>query len=163
QYARSAPGEDFAEMVANMLMMGRVKFNGIVNSIGVDGQTKIRKKEQAVIDYYKTAFNIDFYALQTEVQDALANISQPVLHSMFGFGAGYTTLYSNPLTDPNQSTEFLSLWNTARSSMAAGGFILKDMLMTFKANNILTLRYSFTNATGATTYYGDADYTFTKN
>src|SRR5690606_35712256 len=92
QYARSAPGEDFAEMVANMLMMGRVKFNGIVNSIGVDGQTKIRKKEQAVVDYYKTAFNIDFYALQTEVQDALANISQPVLHSMFGFGVGYTTL-----------------------------------------------------------------------
>ena len=35
--------------------------------------------------------------------------------------------------------------------------------MTFKANNVMTLRYTFTNAAGTTTYFADADYTLALN
>lgn len=81
QYARAAPEEDYAEMSSNMLMMGRVVFNAIVSTTPADGQLKLKKKEQYVVDYFKSAFNIDFYALQTEVQNALNNITAPVWRS----------------------------------------------------------------------------------
>lgn len=163
QYARVSPIEDFAEQSSNMLMMGRVQYNAIVATTPADAQVKLKKKEQYVVDYFQTAFNIDFYQLQKEVQKALFKVSPPVLSRLTGYGVGYTTLYSNPSTDPNQSAEFLGLWNAARTSMAAGGFVLKDFLMTFKANNVMTLRYTFTNATGTTTYFADADYTLALN
>ncbi|WP_316805838.1 putative zinc-binding metallopeptidase [Pedobacter agri] len=163
QYARVSPGEDFAEQSSNMLMMGGVQYNGIVASVPADAQIKLKKKEQFVVDYFKTAFNIDFYKLQKEVQLALFKVSAPVLSRMIGLGVGYTTLTSNPSTDPSQSAEFLGLWNAAKTSMTAGGFVLKDFKMTFRASNLMTLRYTFTNAAGTTTYSADADYTLALN
>lgn len=163
QYARVSPGEDFAEQSSNMLMMGRVQYNAIVATLAADAQVKLKKKEQYVVDYFKTAFNIDFYKLQSEVQLALFKVSQPVLARMIGPGIGYTTLTANPSTEPNQSAEFLGLWNAARTSMAAGGFVLSNYAMTFKAANLMTLRYTFTNAAGTTTYFADADYTMALN
>jgi len=163
QYARVSPVEDFAEQSSNMLMMGRVQYNSIVATVPADAQVKLKKKEQYVVDYFKTAFNIDFYKLQKEVQLALFKVSAPVLHRMIGPGVGYTTLYANPSTDSNQSAEFLGLWNTAKTSMTAGGFVLKDFAMTFKANSVMTLRYTFTNAAGTTTYFADADYNMALN
>ncbi|WP_412466259.1 putative zinc-binding metallopeptidase [Pedobacter sp. KLB.chiD] len=163
QYARVSPVEDFAEQSSNMLMMGRVQYNSIVATVPADAQVKLKKKEQYVVDYFKTAFNIDFYKLQKEVQLALFKVSAPVFSRMIGLGVGYTTLYSNPSTDSNQSAEFLGLWNAAKTSMTAGGFVLKDFAMTFKANNLMTLRYTFTNAAGTTTYFADADYNMALN
>lgn len=163
QYARVSPAEDFAEQSSNMLMMGRVQYNAIVATLPADAQVKLKKKEQYVVDYFKTAFNIDFYQLQGEVQKALFKISPPVLHRMIGVGIGYTTLTSNPTTDPNQSAEFLALWNAARTSMAAGGFVLSNYMLTFKTATSMTLRYTFTNASGTTTYSADADYTMALN
>ena len=163
QYARVSPVEDFAEQSSNMLMMGRVQYNAIVATLPADAQVKLKKKEQYVVDYFKTAFNIDFYQLQGEVQLALFKISAPVLSRMIGVGIGYTTLSSNPTTDPNQSAEFLGLWNAARTSMAAGGFVLSNYMLTFKTANSMTLRYTFTNASGTTTYSADADYTMALN
>jgi substrate import-associated zinc metallohydrolase lipoprotein len=163
QYARVSPGEDFAEQSSNMLMMGRVQYNAIVAALPADAQVKLKKKEQHVVDYFKTAFNIDFYQLQSEVQLALFKISAPVLSRMLGPGIGYTTLSSNPTTDPNQSAEFLGLWNAARTSMAAGGFVLSNYMLTFKTATSMTLRYTFTNAPGTTTYSADADYAMALN
>jgi hypothetical protein len=37
----------------------------------------LRKKEQLVIQYYKEAFDIDFYSLQTSVQEAIDQIAPP--------------------------------------------------------------------------------------
>ncbi|MFC3364062.1 putative zinc-binding metallopeptidase [Pedobacter fastidiosus] len=163
QYARVSPLEDFAEQSSNMLMLGRVQYNAIVAAAPADGQAKLKKKESYVVEYFKTAFNIDFYQLQTEVQNALNKISAPVLHKMIGPSIGYTTLYSNPSVDPNQSAEFLTNWNAAKTLMQTNGFILKDFTMTFKAANAMTLRYSFTNAAGTTTYFADADYSMVVN
>jgi len=158
QYARAAPEEDFAEMSSNMLMLGRVVSNSIINNSPADGAVKLRKKEQMVVDYFKSAFAIDFYALQTEVQNALNKISAPVLSKMIGPNIGYTSLYAAPSTIASQSVEFRTLWSQAARTMLTNGFTLRDFRMNFKADNIMTLTYSFSS--GATVYTASADYDY---
>ena len=80
-YSESAFDEDFVEMIAVMLTEGKTGFDNIVNSIppgtSVNGitqeeaQTKLRTKESTVVAYFKTAWNIDFYRLQTRVRAAI--------------------------------------------------------------------------------------------
>ncbi|MES2456812.1 MAG: putative zinc-binding metallopeptidase [Bacteroidota bacterium] len=145
QYARVSPLEDFAEQSSNMLVMGRVKYNLIVASAPLDAQVKFKKKEQLVVEYYKTAFNIDFYQLQNEVQKELYKISPPQLYQMIGVGVGYTTLYTKPATDPKQSPEFLQLWKDAVTAELKGnGFALEDMTIMFKSRTLMTIRYHIT-------------------
>ncbi|MFD0792110.1 putative zinc-binding metallopeptidase [Mucilaginibacter litoreus] len=158
QYSRSNPIEDFAEMVANMLMMGSYEYNNIVNALPLDPRTKLRKKEQLVVEYFKTAWGIDFYALQQAVTDAVENTAPVILANSIGPGNTYTTFASSPLTETPQSAEFLANWNTAKTALGNMGFVLTKYDMTFKANHIMTLRYYFTSGDGSTTYYGDTDY-----
>ncbi|HEY6955292.1 MAG TPA: putative zinc-binding metallopeptidase [Flavisolibacter sp.] len=81
-YALSSPAEDFAEMVSIMLIEGKAGFDNIVNSItgtstrgttAAEAQAKLRQKESIVINYYKQAWNIDFYTLQLRVRNAIVN------------------------------------------------------------------------------------------
>lgn len=81
-YALSNPNEDFAEMISIMLIEGRAGFDRIVNSItgtSVRGTTpeqakaKLRNKETLVVNYFKQAWQIDFYTLQTRVRTAIEN------------------------------------------------------------------------------------------
>lgn len=80
-YASSAFDEDFVETVATMLVEGRSGWDKMINSIPAgfsvngtsqaDAQAKLRRKEAIVVNYYKTAWNIDFYALQKKTRAAL--------------------------------------------------------------------------------------------
>jgi substrate import-associated zinc metallohydrolase lipoprotein len=160
QYSRSNPLEDFAEMTSIMLQYGKAKYDATVNALTADSQTKLRKKEAFVVDYFKKAFNIDFYALQAEVT-AATDRNAPPLYTAIGTGKTYTTLSGNPSTDPNQSAEFSGLWAAAKTALNAQGFVLTTYGMTFGANNFVTIRYTFTNPAGTTTYFGDADYNIT--
>jgi substrate import-associated zinc metallohydrolase lipoprotein len=81
-YALSSPGEDFAEMVSIMLIEGKSGFDYIVNSItgtsvrgttAAEAKAKLRQKESIVVNYYKQAWNIDFYTLQLRVRNAIVN------------------------------------------------------------------------------------------
>jgi substrate import-associated zinc metallohydrolase lipoprotein len=81
-YALSSPGEDFAEMVSIMLIEGKSGFDNIVNSItgtsvrgttAAEAKAKLRQKESIVVNYYKQAWNIDFYTLQLRVRNAIIN------------------------------------------------------------------------------------------
>lgn len=162
QYSRSNPIEDFAEMTCNMIVMGRPAFDAIVNALPADPQAKLRRKEQLVVEYFKTAWNIDFYELQTTVQDVIDQLAPIVLKNSIGAGKLYTNFTAKPSDEP-QSADFLAKWNTAKTSMAGVGFKLKEYSLTFIPNNIVTLRYTFTNNDGSTTYYGEADYKYTIN
>jgi substrate import-associated zinc metallohydrolase lipoprotein len=84
EYARSAPDEDFVEMIATMLVEGRAGFNAQVSQIVLPdpadpakripnamAQAAIRNKEQMVVRYFKEAWNIDFYTLQTRAEAAI--------------------------------------------------------------------------------------------
>ncbi|WPV65078.1 putative zinc-binding metallopeptidase [Chitinophaga sp. LS1] len=74
QYARSAPDEDFVEMVSTMLVEGKSGFDAIVASAPDDGAAKLRQKEEIVVRYFKESWNIDFYSLQTRTQNAINNL-----------------------------------------------------------------------------------------
>ncbi len=71
QYARNIPDDDFVEMISIMLIEGRAGFNAIVNSSPASGQAILRQKEAMIVRYYKEAWNIDFYSLQTKAQAAI--------------------------------------------------------------------------------------------
>jgi substrate import-associated zinc metallohydrolase lipoprotein len=83
-YAMSGFDDDFVEMIAIMLVEGKAGFDKIVNSIpegtSDNGTTKaqaqqaLRSKEAAVVDYYKKAWKIDFYALQAASKRALNGV-----------------------------------------------------------------------------------------
>jgi substrate import-associated zinc metallohydrolase lipoprotein len=74
QYARSAPDEDFVEMVSTMLVEGKDGYEAIVASAPADAQAKLRQKEAIIVRYFKESWNIDFYSLQTRVQDAIDHL-----------------------------------------------------------------------------------------
>jgi substrate import-associated zinc metallohydrolase lipoprotein len=156
QYSRANPLDDFAEMTSLMLTMGNRQYNAYVAGMTADASTKIRKKEQYVVEYFKTAFNIDFYALQTEVTAAIDR-NAPALNTVLGTGKTYTTFTANPSTQTPQSTEFLGLWNTAKASITAQGLNLTQYQFIFSANNLVTLRYTFTQTIGTTTTTYAAD------
>jgi len=81
-YALSSPTEDFAEMVSIMLIEGKPGFDEIVNGItgtsvrgttAAEAQAKLRQKESLVINYFKQAWNVDFFTLQLRVRNAIVN------------------------------------------------------------------------------------------
>lgn len=82
QYANSSATEDWAEMVALMLVEGKPWFDQYVNSINYTGATpngttsaqaraRLRNKEAGVVTYFKQAWNIDFYSLQARTRTAI--------------------------------------------------------------------------------------------
>jgi len=71
EYARSNPDDDFVEMISIMLIEGRTGFNNIVSSAPATAQPLLRRKEEIVVQYFKEAWNIDFYSLQTRTQTAI--------------------------------------------------------------------------------------------
>jgi len=73
-YARSNEREDFAEMASTMLEMSRTEWDALVNGIAEPGLSKIRKKEQMVVDYYKSEYDIDLYVLQESVYQAILKL-----------------------------------------------------------------------------------------
>ena len=74
-YAMSFPDEDFVEMTSMMLVEGRAWFNSMVNSIAdEDAQSKLRRKEAAVVNYFKDVWNFYFYSLQTRTRASITTL-----------------------------------------------------------------------------------------
>ncbi|MBX3242405.1 MAG: putative zinc-binding metallopeptidase [Chitinophagaceae bacterium] len=81
-YALSKNSEDFAEMISIMLIEGKSGFDHIVNSItgtSIRGTTpevakeRLRQKEALVVNYFKKAWDIDFYSLQSRKRAAIVS------------------------------------------------------------------------------------------
>lgn len=74
-YGSSQEGEDFVEMISEMLTNSKVEFDAIVNSISnQSARDIIRLKESIVADYYLTNFGIDIYELQALINEATKNL-----------------------------------------------------------------------------------------
>jgi substrate import-associated zinc metallohydrolase lipoprotein len=85
QYAISGKQDDWAETVSWMLVNGRTWFDDLVNSINYLGTTpngttaaeakeRLRQKEAMVVTYFKQAWNIDYYSLQTRSRAAISSL-----------------------------------------------------------------------------------------
>ncbi|TKC12238.1 hypothetical protein FA048_01050 [Pedobacter polaris] len=133
QYSRSSFGEDFAEMVAHLLVEGQVYFENYLATTNVAAAAKLREKEKLVYGYYKDYYNVDFKALQNEVQRVLKT----------NYGA----------TDPVDATQTFNIW-LAKNRVASftydpanTAYVTYGESATFKTmwTNYVTLAGSFTN------------------
>jgi substrate import-associated zinc metallohydrolase lipoprotein len=75
-YAKVGADDDFVETIAYLLVEGQVAFDKIVADNPGEAAATLRLKESIVVDYYRTAYKIDFRALQAEVLAAFIAISQ---------------------------------------------------------------------------------------
>lgn len=172
EYAQAAPGEDFAEMVSVMLTEGKASYNAKVDNIvevkldsipdplnppfiiarekpNATAQAFIRKKEANVITYFKQSFGIEFPRLQNRTNYAIAQNAPVALSGLFGNRRQFTSLTVDPVTMPGMSSAFLSTWNTAKTGMAAIGYIPKSFTLFFYPRaGELVLRLNFSNAAG---------------
>lgn len=73
-YARADVREDFAEMASNMLQLSRNEWNDLLKTIPEEGRSKIARKEQFMMAYYKSEFGIDLYRLQENVYKAILKL-----------------------------------------------------------------------------------------
>nr|WP_315239092.1 putative zinc-binding metallopeptidase [uncultured Flavobacterium sp.] len=68
-YARLNVYEDFAETASTILTSSKAEYEAILASVtDATAKANLKKKEAIVVQYYKDAFNMDFYALRDEAQ-----------------------------------------------------------------------------------------------
>jgi len=70
-YASSQPGEDFVEILANMLTNSQEDFDAIIALASPEAQPIIRQKQKIVVDYFQENFGIDLFELQELTYQAL--------------------------------------------------------------------------------------------
>lgn len=113
RYARNNKNEDFAEMASTLLVEGQNHFEWYLNqATDATGVAKLRKKEQAVVDYYKSAFNLDFRLLQNKVRTAIetyAPVTKISVTEWFAEGA-YKGFVVNK-SAANQGSGFVAAYN----------------------------------------------------
>lgn len=131
-YAMASPDEDFVEMVATMLIEGEQGYEAILScETNANSRAILRKKEQLVVQYYKESFNIDFYALQAAVQEAIDEIAPPgegpeplpTLFDVWGFDKENKTVRFD-LNRLNEPAEFVSRFSQDHTRMYNGGYSL---------------------------------------
>jgi len=163
-YAMASSDEDFVEMIANMLMLGKSRYEEIVASTNATAQQALHAKEQIVVTYMRQTWNIDFYSLQTRVQAALnALVPPPPITEAYGFGKTWTTASLNPTsTLLPQPAAFRTIYNRSRDSVAALPYgILMDSLavITQTATNAVVRIYI---SQGPDVFIADFGYAMTK-
>jgi hypothetical protein len=169
QYSRSAPGEDFAEMVAHLLVEGQVYFENYLATTNTTAAAKLREKEKLVYGYFKDYYNIDFKALQTEVQRVLKTTygaTDPVdITQTFNIWlsknkvASFTYDPTNTAyTTYGQSAAFTTLFNNYKNAMTTNGNNVKTLVFTFQSATLMTLSVTFTQGAGTTVFTGSYDF-----
>lgn len=168
QYARSSDTEDFAEMVSHLLVEGQVWFENYLATASPVAMTKLRKKEEIVIRYYKEYFDIDFKQLQAAVQASLKtiyNAKDPAdltltLPIQLRDNKINTITY-NPTADHyttyGRSTAFHTLFEDYKASMLTNGWTVTQLQFIFVNATKMTFRVTFMQ--GAAGPYS-ADYDF---
>jgi hypothetical protein len=164
-YSMASYDEDFVEMIAVMLMLGRNKFEEVVASTNATAQQAFRAKEQIVVTYFRQVWNIDFYSLQTRVQAAMnALVPPPAVTDVYGFGKTYTRASVNPasplLPEP---AAFMAIYNPSKAAVAAlpgFGLVMDSMAVVNTANTAVLRIYISQNTT---TFFADFTHTMSKD
>src|SRR5690606_34686094 len=122
RYARMNEMEDFAEMVAHLLVEGQIWFDNWVASSPTVGAERLRLKEQAVRDYFLLNFEIDFAELQLAVANSFDEVSPvtPLGDLLRSAGVGGITDI-NPHNQTHPSSAFTAIWDATMSALNADG------------------------------------------
>lgn len=148
-YAMASPDEDFVEMVATMLIEGREGYEAMLAcEANSSSRMILKKKEQLVVQYYKDAFNIDFYALQTAVQEAINEIAPPdegpeplpPVFDQWGFDKEKTSVRFD-LARLSEPAEFVGRFNQDYARMYNAGYSLDpNFKLYFSGESELSLK-----------------------
>ena len=169
RYSRSSYGEDFAEMAAHLLVEGQVYFENYLASTNEEAAAKLREKEKLVYGYFKDFYNIDFKALQNEVQNVLKTTygaTDPLdLGQTFPFllkGAKINNLVYNPAsahyTTYGSSAAFTAVYDKYKAALLANGRKLSNFQFVFSTASVMVFRVVHANA--VTNQIATADYNF---
>lgn len=170
RYARSAYTEDFAEMVAHLLIEGQLWFDTYAKSAGTAGQQKLKKKEAIVVDYFRQYFNINFRQLQYEVGKVLRDTYNDKTR---GFTyAMQNGLLANPMAinftdgthyvEYGQSAKFKTVIDACKTALAPG-FLHSSFNVVWLSKTQVQMQMNFiqvSNNTGYTAWY---DFNFAIN
>lgn len=110
KYARKVKSEDFAEMVAILLVYGQANFDAIVANAAPTGREKLRKKEEMVVDYFKLNWDIDFRSLQQRIQDLMPATAEPPMPPFldtYGDGKEFNTIM---VQEESLMDDFIPVW-----------------------------------------------------
>lgn len=171
RYARSQYTEDFAEVVAHLLIEGQMWYDTYAKAAGAAAQAKLKKKEAIVVDYFKQYFNIDFRVLQYEVAKVLKEKYNETTKSFpYGIRNGMivypleVNLSDVSYVDYGQSAKFAVLWEQVKSKIiTSGNFRAVSFTLVFKSPTVMQLQGAFTNAAGTTTYFAWYDFNIAIN
>jgi substrate import-associated zinc metallohydrolase lipoprotein len=167
-YSRSGPDDDFVEMVATMLTEGRPKWEEMKANTNATARQALQQKEDFVVTYYRQVWNIDFYSLQTRVQNALnALYPPPAVSDVFGFGKTYTRASVNPAntTILPQPAAFTTIFNSAKTGLAAvggAGRVLDSFAVVQSSAATIQLRMYYRNSAGSA-FQANFNYAVTKD
>ncbi|WP_300601717.1 substrate import-associated zinc metallohydrolase lipoprotein [Niabella sp.] len=170
-YGGSSFGEDFAEMLASLLVDGPIRYSNIINKMGPNapGSIRLKEKEAIIYEYMKNNFNVDIYTLQAEIQKQLKtiyNVTDPsdislqfpfqlagnkvntitvdttaVHYTTYGSSAAFNTLYSN----------FRAEFKAAQTT-----YDIRYLQFVFTSASTMIFRIAFaTSPTAATVYASD--------
>jgi substrate import-associated zinc metallohydrolase lipoprotein len=165
QYSRSAFGEDFAEMVAHLLVEGQVYFENYLATTSPAAAAKLREKEKLVYGYYKDYYNIDFKALQNEVQRVLKTnygATDPLdvtqTFPIYLRTNKVATLTFNPAathyTTYGISATFNTAWTNFKTAVETQAIVAnrrfpQNLVFTFTSATTMTMRVNYLNAANA--------------
>lgn len=176
-YAASEKGEDIADMVARLLVNGQIWFDDWANGSTAEGKAALKAKESVLIGYFKKAYNIDFKALQREVQQIVRNnyrFNEACLPKWLANGYFKTITINADNDNIYQShplpSEFAAIYNALAAGIAAKNaaaqYRLHNVQFRFTGATTLTVKVNYTATAGASngsTFYGEFNFSYALN
>jgi substrate import-associated zinc metallohydrolase lipoprotein len=166
-YAKAAPGEDFAEMASIMITEGRAGYEAIISSISsAAAKASIRKKQEIVVTYFKQVWNIDIFRMMDRCEAAINGIvpppPPPAMYTKVGFGLLYTNAKVDTFEITNQPVYFKKVFADASLQLGtygnAGRFI-EFFTLYFDAVDKVRLRIRYKNPSNLASNF-DADFAY---
>ncbi|QPH38510.1 substrate import-associated zinc metallohydrolase lipoprotein [Pedobacter endophyticus] len=158
-YASGSPTEDYAETTATLLVSGQSYYDNYANTSNATAKSRIKLKEANVVNYFNTAFGIDFRKLQKEVQNYIKNtVKDPAVS--FGYWLNrnlYKSMSINLDNDVTYSTygisdQFKTAYQTSKTNvntLAGYGLTFNSIKLNFTSPTAMTMEVSFNQGTNA--------------
>lgn len=166
-YASGSFVEDYAETNSAMLVFGPSWFDNYVKTSGsAAGKTALRLKEQNVVGYFNEALNVDYRALQKEIQTYIKDVlKDPAVTFPYWIDKGLYKSITVNIDDElhvsnGQSAAFASAYKALREAVYqkySSHYHVENLQFIFNGDE-LTVRMPFTAMEGGsagTTYTGD--------
>ena len=150
-------------MTAHLLIHGQVWFDNYVFTAPYEAQERLKKKEEQVVQYFKTAFNIDFRELQAEINHRLKDIygaHDPA--DLNSFVAWLDTdkvdkvvidLRNNIYDQYGISDDFKNRWDAYKADVDSRGRFPTFMQLNFNSDVDMRLEIEYLNSSGSSYFY----------